>query len=306
MIFIYKVIFLIFIFIPYNNTSVYASSQNDLEYLPKKLVGYTKVLNKADQNFTNFPTDLIKEVSVFLAPNDILNLRQTCKALKQATDSYYWQDKKVHIKGEFSSPLIQDIKNILLHNVVLSINKWEQKDIRRLFYFKSINYLYLEGINDWNFSTAELFNSSPCSLFTSYCASISNYIFSSIFGMELMQQPSLFLTVASLEIPDSKIGDYGVICFISKFQNLRHLNISNNDIGQNVIGEVDAIAVMENLTSLDISKNYFTSKSVALINKLKNLTYLNISNNKIYDEVIIRRLSRLPKVKEFIYKEEKS
>lgn len=257
------------------------------------------------QFFRKIPKEIIKKIFFSFQKNNVLDIRRTSKEFKNIIDVCYWDHYKINIATKSSFPAIQDIRNIPFASIVFSFEKWRQKDIEELLLFKKITTLHFKGMPDWNFSTNELFNPMPCAYMISYILSILNVPICLITGVDLCTPP-IFKSVTSLDLSNNIIGDYGVICFISKFKKLKFLNISNNDIGRNIISEVNVLAEMNTLVSLNISKNNFNNETISYIDRLKNLTYLDISYNPISEYVIIKRLSSLPKLTHFINEGKKS
>ncbi len=255
-------------------------------------------------DFTKIPREVVKEIFCSFQVNDFLNLRRTSKILKNIIDADYCNLHKINITTKSSFPAIQDIKNIPFTSIVLSFEKWQQKDIEGLLYFKHLTTLHMKGIHSWDFSIGELFNPMPCAYITSCILSILNLPICFITGVDLCTPP-IFESLTSLDLSNNNAGDYSVICFVSKFKKLKILNISNNDIGRNIMGEAEAIANMKTLVSLNISKNSFNNETISYLDQLKNLNYLNISSNPISDYVMIKRLSSLPKLTHFINEEKK-
>lgn len=250
--------------------------------------------------FAEAPEEIVNEIFSYLKSNEVLLLRETSKKLKDIVDRSYWKNHVISINNRSSSPAIQDVKDIPCSHVSLAFNRWEEKDIEQLLDYKHATHLRLVGLNSWNFSAAELFNPYLVASCMSCILSIINIPLFSIFGVEL-GLPTIFLSVTSLDLSKSNIGDYGVISFVSHFKKLQILNISHNDIGRNIIGEANAIANLHSLTSLNISRNHFSSETVRPIAKLKNLTSLDISYNYIGDNSAIKQLSLFPKEEKFIY-----
>ncbi len=91
-----------------------------------------------------------------------------------------------------------------------------------------------------------------------------------------------------------------MICFVSNFKNLKMLNIRANDIGRDKERESRAIANLNALTSLNISKNLFSNATIQDILQLTNLTSLDVSHNMISNHNIIKKLRELPKMQYFI------
>ncbi len=252
-------------------------------------------------DFSTIPRELTKEIFYSLQGNELLNLRRTSKGLKNIIDADYWDLHKVNITAKSSFPAIQDIKNTPFTSIVLSFEKWRQKDIETLLFFKKIQTVHLGGLYSWDFSTGELFNPMPCAYLASCILSILNAPIRFLAGVDLCSPPT-WENLTSLDLSHSQIGDYGVICFVSKFKKLKILNISNNDIGRNIMGEAKAIANIKTLTSLNVSKNYFNNETISYIDELKNLTDLDISYNLVDDYVIIKRLISLPNLNHFANK----
>ena len=244
--------------------------------------------------FAEAPEDILNEILIYLKSNETLLLRQTSKKLKDIVDRGYWKTHAISINSRSSSPAIQDVQDIPCSHVSLGFNKWEEKDIEQLLSFKHPTHLRLVGLGSCDFSTAELFNPYPFAFCVSGILSIVNRIF----GMEL-GIPVLFSNLTSLDLSNSSIGDCGVTSFISQFKKLQTLNMSNNNIGRNIKGEANAIAKLHTLISLNISSNNFSSETIKPIAQLTNLTALDVSNNFVDDNRELKKLSLLPKLKNF-------
>lgn len=251
-------------------------------------------------NFTDFPQELIINISYFLEPRDLLSLRRTTKVLKNLIDSKYWLHKKINIISKSSFPMVNEIKSIPFSNICLSFEKWDEASIKELLFFKQVTHLQLKGLESWDFSTTKLFNPSLYDYFSSFLTTLINFASYSISRNEIFSKPSLFLNVTFLDLSNSKIGDFGVTSFVSHFKKLNILNISDNNIGKNLIGEVNAISKISTLTSLNIRKNHFSNQSAEQLANLTNLTFLDISLNPISDKFTINKIKQLPKLNELI------
>lgn len=241
----------------------------------------------------DLPEEMVNEIFInYLKQNEFLLLRATSKKLKERIDEDFWENHTLTIRTKSSSPVLQEILDIPCHTVSLFCHKWENKDFEHLLSFKHVTHLQLSGLQSWDFSTNEAFTPSWTSSLCTYFKSFIDY-----------EDPSesLFTNLTSLDLSGSKIGSYGVTCFLSKFKNLQILNLSKNDIGNEKEDDAKALANSTTLTSLDISHNEFSDAAIKEITQLKTLTSLNISYNFISGNNAIRELKQaLPKLAQLI------
>ncbi|MBA3814403.1 MAG: hypothetical protein H0X26_07955 [Alphaproteobacteria bacterium] len=107
------------------------------------------------ENFRSLPKEMMKEITDFLEPLDKLQLRQTDKMLKLFIDYEYVRNKKSRIRAPTSSPAIECIKDIPFRDISLFFDRWKEKDIEKLLYFKKIDKLWLQGLSSGDFTTCE-------------------------------------------------------------------------------------------------------------------------------------------------------
>lgn len=107
-----------------------------------------------------------------------------------------------------------------------------------------------------------------------------------------------YITLFSFKIIELNLFNCSLIncSFISNFNSLKYLNLSNNKI--EIIPE--NIILLTKLQFFDISNNYLNSiLNINLLNNIKSLIYLNLSNNNNitklnnYRSIIIEKLSNL-------------
>ena len=161
----------------------------------------------------------------------------------------------------------------LILSVDLDIKEFEMC-IKYLWLIKDIDKLTMRG---WDENNPTLVNLLMKDL--DKFKNISKLDISRSKGLwnQIGQKLEIFQNLTHLNISDNSIGDKGAE-YISKLPNLTHLNISNNSIG---VKGAESISKLPNLTYLNISNNSIGDKGAEYISKLPNLTHLNISYNSI-------------------------